>query len=91
MGQFKYGTATKTRIQTPEGYRFGGPIVPYQGPQLGQAAPPPGYTQAPINPGGGGGENGSGAIVNPTVISWWWIPLGVAGVVQAFAWLVSRR
>ena len=87
--QFRYGTATRTRIQTPEGYRFGGPIVPYR--ELGQAAPPPNYTQPGLPGGGGGGNGNGGAVVNPTVISWWWIPLGVAGVVQAFAWLVSRR
>ena len=82
--QFTYQRATSTA--TPI-YHRGGPMVPYRGDAGG--IPPLGTGQG--GPGGGGGNQNTAPIVNPQTISWWWIPLGVAGIVETFAWIVSRK
>ena len=70
-------------VDTPPSYSVGGPLA-----RVG--SPPP---NAPLGDGGHG--DGFGAQQQPQAcpagVPWWFIPLGVAGVVQALSWLVSRR
>lgn len=89
------GQQQKAPAQTQQQYKA--PAAPQQ------KAPAAPQQQQPSTGGSGGagvtypqytGGNGGRQSQNPVCpqsVSWWWIPLGCAGIVQFFSWLVSRR
>lgn len=91
MRQTRLGSPFGTMFQT----RHAAPLARVSPP----SSPPP---EPPLR-GYGGDGGGFGQGQEPEVdaarcpecptrgVSWIWIPLGVAGVVQAMAWIVSRK
>lgn len=79
MHRSPFATKPMHGVHAPPYRDKGGPLARFDAPPPNTGGP---FGQSPQGP---TGEEGC------PCIPWWFVPLGVAGVVQAFAWLVSRR